>query len=131
MDLEGRRPEPLPVHSHRPVDAVGDGLSELADLVTAGAGGATDARIHIRLAEVEGHLVALVTSVRQFNGHLQRLLREEATDDAVFTDVKRRTVVYLDEYVDGSERPRLRLATAVDRLTSWLGAMGTARHPPL
>jgi len=98
------------------LDAIGDGLSELADLVTAAAGGATDARIHIRLAEVEGHLVALVMSVRQFNGHLQRLLREEATDDGVFADVKRRTVAYLDEYVDGVERPQRRLATAVDRL---------------
>jgi uncharacterized protein (TIGR02677 family) len=100
------------------LDAIGDGLTELADLVAASAGGSTDARVHIRLAEVEGHLAALVTSVRQFNGHLQRLLRDEATDDGVFADVKRRTVAYLEEYVDGVERPQRRLATAVDRLES-------------
>ena len=42
-------------------------------------------------------------SVRQFNGHLQRLLREDGADDDVFTDVKRRTVAYLEEYVHGVE----------------------------
>jgi uncharacterized protein (TIGR02677 family) len=98
------------------LDAIGDGLGELADRLAAPADSTTDARVHIRLAEVEGHLAALVTSVRQFNGHLQRLLREEATDDGVFADVKRRTVAYLDEYVDGVERPQRRLATAVGRL---------------
>ncbi len=98
------------------LDAIGDDLSELADLITAPATSATDARVHIRLAEVEGHLEALVTSVRQFNGHLQRLLREEATDDGVFADVKRRTVAYLEEYVDGVERPQRRLASAVDHV---------------
>ena len=49
-------------------------------------------------------------SVRQFNGHLQRLLRDDATDDDVFVDVKRRTVAYLEEYVDGVERPQRRVA---------------------
>lgn len=98
------------------LDAIADGLADLADLLVLPAGQQTDAAIHIKLAEVEGHLSGLVTSVRQFNGHLQRLLREDATDDAVFEDVKRRTVAYLDEYVEGVERPQRRLADVVLRL---------------
>ena len=97
------------------LDAIGDGLSDLAELLVSSAAG-SDARVHIRLAEVEGHLTALVASVRQFNSHLQRLVREDASDDDVFVEVKRRTVSYLEEYVDGVERPQRRVATAVDRL---------------
>lgn len=98
------------------LDAIGDGLADLAGLMAAPATAERDARMHLRLAEVEGHLAALVTSVRQFNGHLQRLLRDDGTDDAVFLDVKRRTVAYLEEYVAGVERPQRRLVTAVRRL---------------
>ena len=98
------------------LDAIGDGLADLADLIRSTDTG-TEARIHIRLAEVEGHLAALVASVRQFNSHLQQLVREDATDDDVFVDVKRRTVTYLEEYVDGVERPQARVALAIERLT--------------
>ncbi len=100
------------------LDAIGDGLAELARRLEAPSGGDTDARIHIQLAEVESHLSALVASVRQFNGHLQRLLRDDATDDKVFADVKRRTIAYLEEYVNGVERAQRRLASAVDRLAA-------------
>jgi uncharacterized protein (TIGR02677 family) len=65
---------------------------------------------------VEGHHAALLASVRQFNGHLQRLLREETADESVFADVKGKTVSYLKEYVDGVEGPQHRLASAIDRL---------------
>ena len=99
------------------IDAIGDGLSDLADLVEAHPRTAgDDAKIHIHLAQVERHLASLVASVRQFNGHLQRLLRDDATDDAVFADVKRRTVTYLKEYVEGVERPQRRLDGAIDRV---------------
>jgi uncharacterized protein (TIGR02677 family) len=99
------------------LDAIGDGLTELADLLAQPATAETAARTHIQLAEVEGHLAGLVTSVRQFNTHLQRLLREDATDDTVFADVKRRTVAYLEEYVEGVERRQRRLVAAIDRLS--------------
>lgn len=103
------------------LDAIGDGLSDLDDLLASAVPG-NDARIHIRLAEVEGHLSALIASVRQFNGHLQQLVRDDATGDDVFVDVKRRTVAYLEEYVDGVERPQRRVATAVARLAGGAGA---------
>ncbi|HEX2041659.1 MAG TPA: TIGR02677 family protein [Acidimicrobiales bacterium] len=101
------------------LDAIGDGLADLAQLLASSDPG-TEARIHIRLAEVEGHMASLVASVRQFNSHLQQLVRDDATDD-VFVDVKRRTVSYLEEYVDGVERPQRRVATAVQRLTDGPG----------
>lgn len=52
---------------------------------------------------MEAHLTGLVGSVRQFNGHLQRLLRDNGGDDDVFADVKHRTVTYLEEYVENVE----------------------------
>ena len=98
------------------LDAIGDGLGELADLLDQPSTDTLDARIHLRLAEIEGHHSSLLVSVRQFNGHLQRLLREEAADDSVFGDVKAKTVSYLKEYVDGVEGPQQRLAVAIERL---------------
>jgi uncharacterized protein (TIGR02677 family) len=98
------------------LDAIADALAELSRLLAMPEGSGVDGQIHLRLAEVEGHLTSLVTSVRQFNGHLQRLVREDATEDGVFVEVKRRTVAYLEEYVEGVERPQRRVAAAVERL---------------
>ena len=98
------------------LDAIGDGLVDLADLIVAPRTAAGDAKVHIRLRQIEEHVSALVRSVRQFNGHLQRLLREDGTDDEVFADVKGRTVNYLEEYVSGVERPQRRLATGIERV---------------
>lgn len=95
------------------LDALGDDLNALADLAAQPRSSAIDARVHIQLAAVERHLASLVVSVRQFNGHLQRLLRDNGTDDEVFADVKRRTVNYLEEYVEGVERPQRRLVAAI------------------
>jgi uncharacterized protein (TIGR02677 family) len=92
------------------LDAIGDGLSDLGNLLSGERSTELDARIHIRLAEVEGHHASLIESVRQFNGHLQRLVREDATQDNVFIDVNRRTIAYLEEYVDDVERRRQRVA---------------------
>ncbi|HEX5267425.1 MAG TPA: TIGR02677 family protein [Acidimicrobiales bacterium] len=100
------------------LDAIGDDLGVLAELATRPRSAEVDARIHIQLAQIERHLTALVNGVRQFNGHLQRLLREDGTDDEVFADVKRRTVTYLEEYVTGVERPQRRLASAIERVES-------------
>ncbi len=98
------------------LDAIGDGLGEVSDLAERPRSQAADDRIHLQLVQVERHLAALVASVRQFNGHLQRLLREDGGDDEVFADVKRRTVNYLEEYVEGVERPQRRLVAAINRV---------------
>lgn len=100
------------------LDAMGDDLVALAELGTQPRSAEGDARIHIQLAQIERHRTALLNGVRQFNGHLQRLLRDDGTDDEVFADVKRRTVTYLEEYVIGVERPQRRLAAAIERVES-------------
>jgi uncharacterized protein (TIGR02677 family) len=98
------------------LDAMGDALGELGDLAGLPRGPDVDAKVHLLVAQLEHSLESLVVSVRQFNGHLQRLLREDGTDDDVFADVKRRTVTYLEEYVHGVERPQRRLALGIARL---------------
>src|SRR5438876_893620 len=103
------------------IEAIADGLADLHDLARDPS---TDAgRIATRLAEVESHLISLVTSVRQFNTQLQRLMRDDATSDEVFGEVKRRTVVYLREYIDGVERPTRRVQAGIERLVA-LGVEG-------
>ena len=96
--------------------AIAEGLADLHDL--AGDPAADPGRIATRLAEVESHLVSLVTSVRQFNTQLQRLMRDDATSDEIFGDVKRRTVGYLKEYIAGVERPTRRVQAGIERLAS-------------
>ncbi|HEX9315468.1 MAG TPA: TIGR02677 family protein, partial [Actinomycetota bacterium] len=103
------------------IEAIADGLADLHDL--AGDPSTDAGRIATRLAEVESHLISLVTSVRQFNTQLQRLMRDDATSDEVFGEVKRRTVVYLKEYIDGVERPTRRVRAGIERLVA-LGVEG-------
>jgi hypothetical protein len=98
------------------IEAIADGLADLHDLLVDPA--ADPGRIATRLAEVEGHLISLVTSVRQFNTQLQRLMREDATADEVFGEVKHRTVNYLKEYIAGVERPRRRVQTGIERIAA-------------
>jgi uncharacterized protein (TIGR02677 family) len=102
------------------LDAIGDRLTDLAELLTGPERDERPARVHLMLAEVENHLAALVASVRQFNGHLQALLRDDATDDDVFLEVKRRTVTYLEEYAEGVERRHRHVRTGIERM----GAIG-------
>ena len=113
------------------LDAIADGLVDLHRLLTRPAPAETGnaqadpgggpGRIATTLTAVEGHLESLVASVRAFNTHLQRLLRDDATDDQVFLDVKRRTVAYLEDYISGVERPARRVAVAVHRLEQEVG----------
>lgn len=98
------------------LDAIGDDLHQLAGLARQPRSAAVDGQLHVTLAQIERHLAGLVASVRQFNGHLQRLLREDGTDDEVFAEVKRRTVGYLEEYVEGVERPQRRIAANLDEV---------------
>lgn len=98
------------------LDAIGDGLTELARLMKGAPTTDDDARIHVKLSEVEANTNALVVSVRQFNSQLQRLLRDDGTDDEVFLDVKRRTIIYLREYVEGVDRRRRRLEATIEAL---------------
>jgi uncharacterized protein (TIGR02677 family) len=99
------------------LDAIGDDLDDLARLAAEPRSPQTDARLSVELRQIEQHLSSLVVSVRQFNGHLQRLLRDDGTGgDDLFVEVKRRTVSYLEEYVEGVERPQRRLVHGIERV---------------
>lgn len=100
------------------LDAIGDRLADLAQLLVGPEHDDRPARVQVTLAEIEGHLSSLIVSVRQFNGHLQALLQDDATDDDVFGDVKRRTVSYLEEYAEGVERRHRRVRAGIERLRS-------------
>lgn len=119
------------------LDAIADGLVDLHRLLTlpvanaasdrsddpaaADSGGSHAGRVSTTLTAVEGHLESLVASVRAFNTHLQRLLRDDATADHVFLDVKRRTITYLEDYIAGVERPARRVAVAAKKLERDVG----------
>jgi uncharacterized protein (TIGR02677 family) len=94
------------------LDAIGDALQNVADLLDRPADPSTDGDLHLQLVMVETHLAGLVANVRQFNTHLQRLVQAD-DDDAVFAEVKQRTVTYLQEFVDGVDRPRRRIAATL------------------
>ncbi|MEW6155221.1 MAG: TIGR02677 family protein [Actinomycetota bacterium] len=102
------------------LDAIADGLGDLHRLMSSDPPGPA-AQVNTTLSAVESHLESLVSSVRQFNTHLQRLLREDATEDEVFLDVKRRTITYLEDYIAGVERPARRVAVAIGRAQAEVG----------
>jgi uncharacterized protein (TIGR02677 family) len=96
------------------LDAIGDKLADLLELL--GRPDVADTRIAERLAELEHHLQALVDNVRQFNHELGRLQRDDATRDEVFLDVKQRVTAYLQEFVEGVERPARRIGELLARM---------------
>ncbi|GAB2673686.1 TIGR02677 family protein [Nocardia goodfellowii] len=81
------------------LDAIGDKLGTLLQELESG----TNRRIFTVLMELEGHLEALRTNTKQFNGELQRLMRAEGVDRGVFHEVKAATVAYLEEFLTNIE----------------------------
>ncbi|MBW3614173.1 MAG: TIGR02677 family protein [Actinobacteria bacterium] len=103
------------------LDAIADGLGDLHRLISDDARAIDAGRVATTLAAVEGHLESMIASLRQFNRHLQRLVRDDAADDEVFLEVKRQTVAYLQEYITGVDRPTRRVAAAIARLRDGAG----------
>ncbi|MFJ4918630.1 TIGR02677 family protein [Streptomyces sp. NPDC088725] len=96
------------------LEAIADRLDELyvllADPVSA------DRRVFSTLQELEGHLEALLDNTKAFNGELQRLLRAEGADPAIFREVKAATVAYLQEFLVNLDQRGHAVASAVARL---------------
>lgn len=84
------------------LDAIADRLAELAVHLSDPA--APDRRVFSTLVELEGHLEALRSNTKQFNGELQRLLRTEGADQDTFREVKAATVAYLQEFTTNLEQ---------------------------
>lgn len=96
------------------LDAILDRLGELHDLLAADA--TPDRRVYAALMELEGHLGGLRASTKQFNGQLQRLLREEGADPDTFAEVKQATIAYLSEFVTNLDGRRQVISEAVARI---------------
>ncbi|MVU82283.1 TIGR02677 family protein [Nocardia sp. ET3-3] len=96
------------------LDAIADRLGDLVRELDQG----TDKRVFTVLAELEGHLEALRANTKQFNGELQRLLRAEGVDLAVFGEVKAATVVYLQEFLTNLDHRAHTIAERVGRIES-------------
>ncbi|WP_176583012.1 TIGR02677 family protein [Streptomyces marincola] len=96
------------------LEAIADRLDELYLLAAEPAG--ADRRIFSTLRELEGHLDALLENTKAFNGELQRLVRAEGADPAVFREVKAATVAYLQEFLVNLDRRGQAVAAAVARV---------------
>jgi uncharacterized protein (TIGR02677 family) len=96
------------------LDAIAERLTELAAMLTDPT--ATDRRVYSTLAELEGHLESLVAGVKQFNGELQRLLRDDSGALDTFQEVKQATVAYLQEFVTNLDHRQRTIAAAVARI---------------
>lgn len=96
------------------LDAIADRLGDLITQLAVAAGG--DRRIFTTLMELEGHLEALSTNTKQFNGELQRLLRADGADLSTFHEVKAATVAYLQEFVTDLDQRVHVIETRIGRL---------------
>jgi uncharacterized protein (TIGR02677 family) len=94
------------------LDAISDRLADLVHELEHGS----DRRVFTALTELEGHLEALRANTRQFNGELQRLLRDDGADLATFHDVKAATVAYLQEYLTSLDHRSHVIATRISQV---------------
>ncbi|MGH3792142.1 MAG: TIGR02677 family protein, partial [Pseudonocardiaceae bacterium] len=96
------------------LDAIAERLDELAAMLSDPT--ATDRRVYSTLAELEGHLESLVAGVKQFNGELQRLLRDDSGALDTFHEVKQATIAYLQEFVTNLDHRQRAIAASVARI---------------
>ncbi|HEY2195976.1 MAG TPA: TIGR02677 family protein [Actinomycetospora sp.] len=99
------------------LDAIADRLSELATLLADER--SSDRRVFTSLVELEGHLDALRSNTKAFNGELQRLLRVDGADGATFSDVKAATVTYLEEFLTDLDHRAHLIASGIARVESF------------
>ena len=116
------------------LDAIGDRLGELERLL--GKPGTPDRKVFSTLFELEAHLDALRVNTKQFNGELQRLVRSEGADLAVFSEVKAATVTYLQEFLTNLDHRSSTIAEGIGRVEAhgaeelWRRALRGAELPP-
>ncbi|MFD6156713.1 TIGR02677 family protein [Nocardia sp. NPDC060256] len=107
------------------LDAIADRLGDLIEELASG----TDRRVFSTLSELESHLEALRGNTKQFNGELQRLLRAEGADLAVFHEVKAATVAYLQEFLTNIEHRRNAITTRIRTIDDY--GVGRMHHRAL
>lgn len=107
------------------LDAISDRLRDLIEELESG----TDRRVFSTLSSLESHLEALRGNTKQFNGELQRLLRAEGADLAVFHEVKAATVAYLEEFLTNIEHRRHAITTRIRAIDDY--GVGRMHHRAL
>ncbi|WP_034238884.1 TIGR02677 family protein, partial [Saccharomonospora iraqiensis] len=96
------------------LDAIADRLAQLHRLLADPA--SADRTVFTTLSELEHHLEALRTNTTQFNGELQRLLRDDGADLTTFHEVKNATVAYLQEFVTNLDTRAHAIAGGITRV---------------
>ncbi|OLF11166.1 TIGR02677 family protein [Actinophytocola xinjiangensis] len=109
------------------LDAISDRLGDLGTLLDDATG--TDRRIYTTVMELEGHLDALRSNTKQFNGELQRLLRADGADLSTFHEVKAATVAYLQEFLTNLDQRTHAIETRIDRVEAH--GLGLVHHRAL
>ena len=96
------------------LDAIADRLGDLGALLDDETG--ADRRVFTTLMELEGHLDALRSNTKQFNGELQRLLRADGAELSTFHEVKAATVAYLQEFLTNLDQRTYTIETRIRRV---------------
>lgn len=109
------------------LDAISDRLGDLGTLLDDATG--TDRRIYTTLTELEGHLDALRSNTKQFNGELQRLLRADGAELSTFHEVKAATVAYLQEFLTNLDQRTHAIETRIHRVEAH--GLGLVHHRAL
>jgi len=96
------------------LDAIADRLDELHGLLADP--GSANRRVFTALQELEGHLEALRSNTKRFNGELQRLLRAEGAELGTFREVKAATVAYLQEFLTNLDQRAHAIGASLQRI---------------
>ncbi|MET7770286.1 TIGR02677 family protein [Nocardia sp. NPDC005366] len=97
------------------LDAIADRLADLLRELDSGL----DRRVFTTLSELESHLEGLRGNTKQFNGELQRLLRNDGVDLTVFHEVKAATVAYLREFLSDIEHRTHAIASRIEAIEEY------------
>lgn len=97
------------------LDAIADRLADLLRELESGP----DRHVYTALFELESHLESLRGNTKQFNGELQRLLRNEGVDLTVFHEVKAATVAYLREFLTDIEHRTHAIASRIQAVEEY------------
>jgi uncharacterized protein (TIGR02677 family) len=96
------------------LDAIADRLNALAALSEDPASG--DLQVFTALRELEGHLDALRSDTRAFNGEMRRLLHADGADPAAFREARAAAVAHLQEFLGHLDRRADAVAVALARV---------------
>lgn len=99
------------------LDAIVDRLRELARIV--GDASTNDRNVYTTFEELRQHLRSLQENTRTFWSSFQRVINDDITESSVFSDLKQRTLEYIERFVANLDTCRTDAATylaAIERV---------------